>query len=669
MRRLAALGALAVGLAAACIDFDRKLGDCAAGVGVCARDGGETDGGDVDGGVVDGGGLDGGEPDAGPLGFCFDGWCWVHPRPFGDELRAIAGTSGGDLWVAGAAGIVAHWDGGSWADLRVPATLDQRYAVSGTIETLVLDDGGVVVAGMGLLPWRWGPDDGGTWTAEPYVRRGSSTDWRSFHQIRGSGGTLVGVGGRASGVLVAVRSAEGWTEQNLALLGEARAVNTESGDPLMAVELSDHGALYSLDGGRVPAAYDAGPDLEVVYAMWGQPDAGLWLAGRRAFLALFDGGTIYPEPRLSNEAHAGHWVPGLGKNVTVGAGGIINEGLAGAFGQALVDLMPQPSPDLNDVWFDPGGSLGLAVGTSATLLQRDVDGWRAHDVAYGRSRQLYNDLDAIAVTNGRVFVGGNDALKAWLVNNEVVPIGTVVDGEPFVVQGAFADDAGVITVEAKDGTPPLGRLCVPDLATRCKQLATSDFALRALWGTSRNDLVVVGEGGGVYSSDGGGLAAQIAPSDGGRTFTGVTGTGGRVLLSSSDGVVYELSGASVTPLHDAGHPLNGITALPTGEVFAAGDYTTLTAFSPAAGWVSVNNSVLTPDRGEKMQAVFAFSPDDVWAVGTGGFTWHFDGAAWAPVEIGTRVSLMAIAGRQTGSLRELWVSGRLGAVLYKRYRR
>jgi hypothetical protein len=40
-----------------------------------------------------------------------DGWCWVFPLPHGNQLRAMWGSSASDVWVAGAAGTLMHWDG------------------------------------------------------------------------------------------------------------------------------------------------------------------------------------------------------------------------------------------------------------------------------------------------------------------------------------------------------------------------------------------------------------------------------------------------------------------------------------------------------------------------------------------------------------------------------
>lgn len=58
-------------------------------------------------------------------------WQWFNPAPAAKTLLAIGGTSEKDLWVAGEAGTIAHFDGTRW-DLRQSGPAGARYFAVGT---------------------------------------------------------------------------------------------------------------------------------------------------------------------------------------------------------------------------------------------------------------------------------------------------------------------------------------------------------------------------------------------------------------------------------------------------------------------------------------------------------------------------------------------------------
>jgi hypothetical protein len=59
-------------------------------------------------------------------------------------------------------------------------------------------------------------------------------------------------------------------------------------------------------------------------------------------------------------------------------------------------------------------------------------------------------------------------------------------------------------------------------------------------------------------------------------------------------------------------------------------------------------------------ALHGVAPDDVWAVGFGGATWHWDGARWRPIPTGGRDNLYAVWGSKHD---DVWTAGDRG-VLY-----
>jgi hypothetical protein len=116
----------------------------------CGGGSGSGDG-DREGG---GGNLDPG----GATGVCTsEGWCWANPLPQGNPLSAIWGASDTDVWFAGVAGTVLHWNGSTLA-LVASGTFSHLRAISGASATdvwAVGDDGAAV---------HW---DGSTWTVQP----------------------------------------------------------------------------------------------------------------------------------------------------------------------------------------------------------------------------------------------------------------------------------------------------------------------------------------------------------------------------------------------------------------------------------------------------------------------------------------------------------------------
>lgn len=47
------------------------------------------------------------------------GWCWTNPLPQGNDLRASWGSSPKDVWAAGDAGTLLHWNGCAWGVVQV----------------------------------------------------------------------------------------------------------------------------------------------------------------------------------------------------------------------------------------------------------------------------------------------------------------------------------------------------------------------------------------------------------------------------------------------------------------------------------------------------------------------------------------------------------------------
>ena len=87
-------------------------------------------------------------------------WCWYNPLPQGNTLRAVWGAASNDVWAAGDAGTLLHFDGANWsAPTPIGAATNQDlYGLYGTSAT----DAWAVGLSGALVHW-----DGTTWTASP----------------------------------------------------------------------------------------------------------------------------------------------------------------------------------------------------------------------------------------------------------------------------------------------------------------------------------------------------------------------------------------------------------------------------------------------------------------------------------------------------------------------
>lgn len=125
-----------------CLPFDDAFARCVR-EGRCVDDAGVRDGGSPDG-STDGspdagsdGGNDAGRPDGGCVPkpvetSCAGEWCEVYATGGSQPLSAVHGFSPTDVWVAGAYGFIAHWDGCDWTPYSLPdeAHIDDIYGVA-----------------------------------------------------------------------------------------------------------------------------------------------------------------------------------------------------------------------------------------------------------------------------------------------------------------------------------------------------------------------------------------------------------------------------------------------------------------------------------------------------------------------------------------------------------
>jgi hypothetical protein len=226
-----------------------------------AVDSGAVDSGAVDSGAVDSGAVDSGVVDSGPCvsgdvrttdggcapdqDFCerFDGgsWCWEHPLPQGNTLRAAwRAADGGFLWVVGDRGVLLRYNGVEWSNGRSGVRAD-LFALSGTgpDDVWAAGDAGVLLHFNGK---QWST------VIQPSKRY-------SIHGLWASPGEVVGVGRKTSGepLVVSYFPLDGGLNDAMLLgTGALEAVSEHAGDlvavgsiPASAIVFVREGATWS----------------------------------------------------------------------------------------------------------------------------------------------------------------------------------------------------------------------------------------------------------------------------------------------------------------------------------------------------------------------------------------------------------------------------------------
>lgn len=314
---------------------DAGLPDLDAGVGDAGLfDAGVPDGGSADAGLSDGGARDAGAPDAGTQnffvggGFCSDaGWCQANPGPQSNDLFALWGASGADLWAAGFGGVLMHFDGMRWSSAAA--------AASGTFSAL----------------WGSGPNDVWAGGASGQVRHFDGSTW-SVVSTGGSIATIRGAWGAAAndvwlvgdGSNVFHFNGSAWSNASLGGALPVLAVSGTSSTDVWAV--TGGGELFHFNGTAWSAA--ASPTTMQLNAVWARTSTDVWAAGAAGTVLHFDGTTWSAVTNASVQPLRGIAGTAADAVVFVGNGGTVlrwngSTSCRSASAVALISLQPGPT--------------------------------------------------------------------------------------------------------------------------------------------------------------------------------------------------------------------------------------------------------------------------------------------------------------------------------------
>jgi hypothetical protein len=683
----AALGVFACLTFTACWNFEALLNQCDAGLGPCTPDAGEamgggagggggamgggggTDAGEMDAGTMDAGAMDAGAMDAGtatpdcdagtagtlqtPDGstaFCFNGFAWENPLPHGADLSAVWGPAPDDVWAGGAAGMLMHWDGTGWTSHQgeIGPQLIPPAPRLGWITSMVRSPTGTWLAGNDLQPhWL----DGGVW-----LPSGASAGSGVFWRIASMGVSPSGM----KGPFAVTTSGEVYLGPNWTLV---RAGPTpEQPDSVRQIAVGDDGLVafsgtFQLGGTSVHRVWTTDGGRWTLDA--GEPGA-LWLERGQLLTAstnrnapsttlwvLTDAGATQRVSYSDDVVFgAAHFLPALDGGFLVGSRGTV----ADTWGN---QLLTGTDFELRGVWaFADGGS--WAVGAHGALLQQDAGLW------VWRQQGFTEDLFGLWVTDaGAVFMAGGGAYVTDRTTLATKRVGTGT------LRDLQLSDAGWL-VASEDGKlwrsvpgAGIGTVVYPGSSTQpLNGLIVDDDEA---WAVGINTVVH-------RQPDGGWVRDVPAGVTGYQEWWKVARAGNRFVAVGSRGyaAVYTLDAGWQTPQEPMNSNLYGVWTIDPQTLWVVGGGPGIWLFHPDTG--VFDEQSLPANYSGSLFDVWGSAPDDVWAVGSEGLAFHYDGRDWLPQETGTRALLERVRSRPLpGGGREVIIVGQRGTVLRKRY--
>jgi hypothetical protein len=258
--------------------------------------------------------------------------------------------------------------------------------------------------------------------------------------------------------------------------------------------------------------------------------------------------------------------------------------------QPLIAGTTQPLAAVNDLW-GTSATFVVGVGNSGLVLSNMGTGWH---------KQIVDSASSYGAVAGAgpsdVWAVGDVSFAHW--NGSLwsqVPAPAGANGNPFYAvwlsapgEGWAVGEEGVYAQLAAGAWTFVGH-------------ASNGYAYRGVWGSSAQDVYVVGNG------------------------HSIAGVGNPLLIRHYDGTAWTDLSGTVDPSHAMG-PLNAVWGSDATHVWAVGENGNV-IFWNGTLWAPLLSGA---GSSESLRAVWGSGPRDVWVAGSAGVR-HFNGTAWSQI--------------------------------------
>lgn len=539
-------------------------------------------------------------------------WCWEGTVPQGNLLFAVFEISPTDVWSAGVAGTILHFDGTRWSAVPSPVEVD-LYGLWGSSATDV-----------------WAVGDLG------YILHFNGTAW-SVVTSSPAGFVLKAVWGTsATDVWAGGQRLQHWDGQSWSLVSPS--VSPAAGlDWIYGIWGSGANDVYFVGASpsgpgdmAVPGASvlhwngsswaTVGAPIGQMNFIWGTGPNDVWVSGKTVW--HFDG-TYWTQRATATgpiwgAAPGDVWVLGAGNYNGTSTGPSIIGSQTHITGSGVVTTSSGIDWGINAI--AGAGSDAWAVGGGGEMLHFDGQSWQSH------SHRLF-DTSSEYSPAALLQIHGTSSTDLWAVGDGAI---AHWDGNAWSQYPVCAREKwqGVFSPAPNDVWIVGGQKLLHGDGTRWR-IADSPTPLHQLdgiWGSGPNDLWAVaqnnygrpGPDGALLRSDG---ANWWVAFDSVNPLTAVTGTGANDVWISAGNHMGHWNGTSYeeTPLSEPIVSINAAWARATDDVWAMG--TNGWAHWDGVSWQVTKESLLN------LYGVWGSSDTDVWAVGVPQMR-HWGGSSW-----------------------------------------
>jgi hypothetical protein len=546
-------------------------------------------------------------------------WRWQYPVPTGNDLHDVWGFADGQLFVVGEVGTILH-DDGSWAlePMDVPTTED-LHAVWGASPDDVFAVGrcGMIVHYNGEY-WEivQGPTD-----ETLHDIWGTSSD--AIFAV-GDNGTFL----RYDGSHWAVTP----THTHLTL----KSVWASAPDDVYLIE--GYQTILHFGGAGFSIVDTDSAEYNGLNSVWGRSESEVYVAGSSGVVLTYNG-IEWTDDRIGGyDDLADIWVTGDTIIFTVGDGhlGVSYPDGSKHYGYDTANN----NKGYRAVW-SPGDTTAYAVGDNGMISRFDTQPpWERYGYDAGINRDFWGVWgsgpdNVYAIGNGIHYYNGTSWHGNWLISSNFRDVWGFGSSYIFIVgaEGRFMTATGPGPSEHKSWR------------------FHDHIGLWGVWGTSPNDIYIVGERGKIVSGRVGNWATPA--SDNEHTLLDVHGSTRTnpewkpepfVVAVGAEGTILHAGEPWTRQPSGTAQPLYGVWVYSERSAFAVGESGTILTFN-GAEWQKAGSGTT-----KWLSCVWGTTPIDVWAGGEGGTLLHFDGAAWTSVKPITKQVIRGIWGSASGDV-------------------